>query len=175
MEKNKFTYNPKSGFKVPENYFEEFESKILGTFCPEKDMVKTIEKDTGFKVPNDYFETLDEKIFARLENPELEIKVIQFYKTRKFYYSAAIAAVFVGLISTLLFNPVQENSFDSIELSAIEAYMDSGNIDFNYNEISSIIYDEEYVFDNITKSNLSDDAVFEYLNENIEDPTLILE
>ena len=175
MEKKKFTYNLKSGFKVPENYFEDFESEMLDTFCLEPDMLNIIEKDSGFKVPSYYFETLENKIFDRIENSEAEGKVIPLYRTRKFYYYAAVAAVFVGLISTLLFNPVQKNTFDSIELSAIEAYMDSGNIDFNYNEISAIIYEEDYVFDNITKSNLSDDAVFEYLNENIEDPSIILE
>ncbi len=175
MEKKNFTYNPRSGFKVPETYFEEFESKMLGYLCLEPDMVKTMEKDSGFKVPFDYFDSLEEKVFARIENAESKGKIIPIYRTRKFYYYAAVAAIFVGLISTQLFNPVQENSFDSIELSAIEAYMDSGNIDFNYNEISSIIYEEDYVYDNITKSNLSDDAVFEYLNENIEDPAIILD
>lgn len=175
MEKNKFKYNPRSGFKVPENYFEDFESKILDSFCQEPNMVDTMEKDSGFKIPSDYFETLESKIYARIENSESKGKVIPIHRTRKFYYYAAVAAIFVGLISTQLFNPVQDNSFDSIELSAIEAYMDSGNIDFNYNEISSMIYEEDYVFDNITKSNLSDDAVFEYLNENIEDPSIILE
>lgn len=175
MEKNKFTYNPKSGFKVPENYFEDFEAKVLDSLFLEQELSKTIEKDPGFKVPLDYFETLESKIYTRIENPEFEGKVIPLYRRRKFYYSAAVAAIFVGIISTLLFKPVPGNSFDSIELSAIEAYMDSGNIDFNYSEISAIIYEEDYVFDNITKSNLSDDAVFEYLNENIEDPSLILE
>ena len=175
MENNKFTYNPKSGFKVPENYFEDFESKVLDSFCLEPDMVNTIEKDSGFKVPSDYFETLDSKIYARIENSESKGRVIPLHKKRKFYYYAAVAAIFIGLVTTQLFNPVNENSFDSIELSAIEAYMDSGNIDFNYNEISLMIYEEDYVFDNATKSNLSDDAVFEYLNENIEDPSFILE
>ena len=175
MEKNKFTYNPKSGFKVPENYFTDFESKMLGSLGVEQDMVKTIKMDSGFKVPTDYFETLESKIYAGIENSQSKGKVVPMYRTRKFYYYAAVAAVFVGLISTQLFNPIQENSFDSIELSAIESYMDSGNIDFNYNEISSIIYEEDYVFDKITTSSLSDDAVFEYLNENMEDPSIILE
>lgn len=174
MEKNKFTYNPNSGFNVPENYFEDFETKLLDSLSLEPQL-GTIEKDSGFRVPSDYFETLESKIFAGIENSESKGKIIPIYKSRKFYYYAAVAAVFIGLISTQLFNPVQEYSFDSIELSAIEAYMDSGNIDFNYNEISAIIYDEDYVFDNMTKSNLSDDAVFEYLNENIEDPSIILE
>ncbi|MFO8147318.1 MAG: hypothetical protein ACQEWG_12460 [Bacteroidota bacterium] len=175
MEKNKFTYNPRSGFKVPENYFEDFETKVLDSFCLEPDMGNSMEKDSGFRAPSGYFETLDSKIYSRIENSESKGKIIPINRTKKFYYYAAVAAIFVGLISTQLFNPVQKISFDSIELSAIEAYMDSGNIDFNYNEISSIIYEENYVFDNITKSNLSDDAVFEYLNENIEDPSLILE
>lgn len=175
MEKNKFTYNPKSGFKVPENYFEDFESNMLDSLFLEPELLKTIEKDPGYKVPSDYFETLESKIFARLENSKSKVKVIPIYRERKFYYYAAVAAIFVGLISTLLFSPVQEYSFESIELSAIEAYMDSGTIDFNYSEISSIIYDEEYVFDYSTKSNLSDDAVFEYLNENMDDSFIILE
>lgn len=175
MEKNKFTYHPRSGFKIPENYFEDFEAKALDSICLEPGGLNASGNDSGFRVPLDYFETLESKIYEEIENSESKGKVIPMHRTRKFYYYAAVAAIFVGLISTQLFNPVQDNSFDSIELSALEAYMDSGNIDFNYNEISSMIYEEDYVFDNITKSNLSDDAVFEYLNENIEDPSIILE
>ena len=175
MEKNKFTYNPKSGFKVPENYFEDFESKVLDSLFLEPKILKTVSKDSGFKIPLDYFETLESKIYTKIENSESKGKVIPIYRKRTFYYYAAVAAIFVGLISTLLFNPVQEFSFDSIEMSAIEAYMDSGKMDFNYSEISSIIYEEGYVIDINTKSNLSDDAVFEYLNENIDDPFIILD
>lgn len=143
MEKNKFTYNQRSGFRVPENYFEEFESRVFDSNCSEPGIGKG--KNTGFGIPSDYFETLEDKIYARISATESKGKVIPFYKTRKFYYSAAVAASFVGLVSTLLFKPVPENSFDSLELSAIEEYLDSGNIDFNYNEISAIIYEEDYV------------------------------
>lgn len=63
---------------------------------------------------------------------------------------------------------------DSVELSALEEYIYQESIDFNFNEITSFIYEDGYVLDNLNTSNLSDDAVFDYLSDQGENPALIL-
>lgn len=174
MKKNK-SYNPKSGFKVPENYFEEFETKMMGFLEEGRGNIDDLNKDNGFRVPNGYFETLEQRIFDKIEEPKQKGKLVSIFNRRKLYAVAAVAAIFIGIISTQLYNPASQQTFNSLDVSAMEEYIDSGNVEFEYNDISSFIYEEGYVLDNINKSEVSDEAVFDYLNENIEDPALIIE
>jgi hypothetical protein len=174
MKKYK-SYNPKSGFKVPENYFREFEAKMMASTDESQDCMDNSNKDSGFKVPQDYFATLEENILAKIEEPTKKGKVVSIFNRRKLYAAAAVAAVFIGIISTLLFKPTPQQTFNSLEISVMEDYIDSEAMEFDYNDISSFIYEEGYVLDILNDSEVSDDAVFDYLNENIEDPSLFIE
>lgn len=174
MEKNK-SYNQKSGFNVPENYFEEFEDNMLVSIKEERGIMYDLKKDSGFTMPNDYFESFEEKVFSKIEEPVKKEKVISIFSRRKLYAAAAVAAVFIGIISTLLFEPTPQQTFNSLEISGMEDYIDSGFMEIEYHDISSFIYEEGYVLDNFNDYKVSDDAVFDYLNENIEDPSLLIE
>ena len=174
MEKNK-SYNSKSGFKVPDNYFEDFEAKMMASLNEDNRILNDLKKNSGFKVPENYFENLEGKIFKKIEVPKEQGKIVSIFSRRKLYAVAAVAAVFIGIITTLLFKPVPQQNFNTLEVSAIEEYLDSGNMEFEYNDISSFIYEEGFVLDNPNNLDVSDDAVFEYLNENIEDPSIIIE
>lgn len=177
MKHNKLPYNDKSGFKVPDNYFENFEEKMMRSIG-EKPALENIpfQTNSGFKVPEFYFEDLENKIISKAEGEKKNGKLISLFTNTKLYYVAAIAAVFAGVISSVFFNPVNENfTIDGLELSAIEQYIDEGYIDFNYNEISAFMAEEDYSFDDFNTSGLSDEQVFEYLSENIEDPNILYE
>lgn len=174
MEKNK-SYNSKSGFKVPESYFEEFEAEMMASINDDEGILYDLKKESGFKIPQNYFESLEEKILDKIEEPTGKGKVVSIFSRRKLYAVAAVAAVFIGIISTLLFKPDPQQTFNSLEISAMEEYLDSGTMEFEYNDISSFIYEEGYVLDNLKISDVSDDAVFDYLNENVEDPSYIIE
>jgi len=100
--------------------------------------------------------------------------VISLFKKKKFYAAAGIAAVFIGIISTFLLKPNPVNSLDSEQISVLEEYIDGENIDLNFNEITTFIYEEGYVLDDLNTSGLSDEAVFDYINDYVEDPALIL-
>lgn len=176
MNKSQLPYHQKPGFKVPDNYFEDFESKILREVGIEKSLLEIDKIAPGFSVPNNYFETLENEILQKVESTEKKGKIISLFNTSRYYYAAAVAAVFIGIVSTLFFSPVtQDYNLDSLEFAAIENYIEEGYIDLNYNQLSSFITEEGYTYDNFYTSGLSDDEVFDYINETIEDHELLFE
>lgn len=176
MKKNKLPYPQNSGFKVPDNYFQELEARILHRVTQEGDSMESFKGQPGFVVPKDYFDQLEENILEKLELKTPAGKVIPLYKKKKFYYAASVAAVFLAIISTVLFNPVlPDYSIETIELSAIEEYIDRGYIDLNFNEISAYITEEGYAVDDFNTSGLSDEEMLDYLSENLEDQDLLFE
>ncbi len=170
MKNNKSKYHRRSGFKLPENYFQEFEMQIMDTVSAEK-ADSFPQMTSGFKVPEGYFEKFEDRLLEKIDSP----KVISLFRKRKFYYAAAIAATFIGIVSTLLLNPFGKETTNSAEVAAIEQYIDDGNLDFNSDDISTFMYDQGYVIDNISNTGINDEVVVDYLNENVEDPTLIFQ
>ena len=55
----------KSGFKVPENYFDNFDERLFKTIESE-----TLPKETGFKVPDGYFDNLEDSLLQKLNTEE---------------------------------------------------------------------------------------------------------
>jgi hypothetical protein len=56
MTKNSLK-NMETGFKVPKDYFENFEDRLLSEL-----KLKETASPSGFKLPEDYFDSLDNKI-----------------------------------------------------------------------------------------------------------------
>ncbi|HSI68864.1 MAG TPA: hypothetical protein VK941_01420 [Gillisia sp.] len=176
MKKNKLPYPQNAGFKVPENYFQDFEAQLMRKVTGDNMLDNSYKGKPGFGIPKDYFSKLDEKIIGELELSAPVVKVIPLWKKKIVYYSTAVAAVFLAIISTVLFNPVlPEYSIETVELAAIEEYIDRGYIDLNFNEISAFITEEGYAADNFNTSDLSDEEMLDYLNENIEDPETLFD
>ncbi|QED37259.1 hypothetical protein FK178_05825 [Antarcticibacterium arcticum] len=175
--KNKMLPNHhKSGFSLPENYFRDFEARLMEELNEPQVSGNAYKGDPGFKVPENYFEGFEGKVLEKLNEERTVTKVIPLYRRKKFYYAAAVAAVFTGLFSTLLFNPPGNDiNIDSLELSAIENYLDDEYLNFDKKEISVFMTDYSYTLDNFSTSRLSDEAVLEYISENVEDPNLLFE
>lgn len=166
MEENRLPYSNKSGFKVPEGYFQDFESRMM-------ERVTKDEKDFGtspFKVPQNYFEQLGDRVFEKLENPPKKGKVIPLFRRKTWSYIAGVAAVAAVFFSSVIFNDNGEIGFEDLDISAVENYLlESFDMD-NHNEAPYVDYE-------ITASanpNIDKEALFEYLNENIEEPALLL-
>lgn len=175
MKKNKLATHFKPGFKVPKNYFEDFEAKMMrAIICEQPEFEQQSQEKSGFTIPENYFDSLEDKVMAKVEGPEPRGRVISLFRKKKFYAAAGVAAVFIGIISTLLLSPNPVNSSDSEKISVLEEYIDGENMDLNFNEITSFLYEEGYVLDDLNTSGLSDEAVFDYINEHVEDPALIL-
>lgn len=174
MEENN-TYRHNSGFKVPENYFDGLEDRILASVASDSPEKRLSENTAGFRVPEGYFDSLEDRILEQVGQPAKRGALIPLFRSKKLLYAAAVAAVFIGLVSTLLLRPIAEISFDDMELSALENYIDEGYLDFNLNEITSFMYEEGYAVDNLDQPKIDNEALLEYLDENIEDPAYLLE
>ena len=176
MKKKKLSYQQKSGFQVPPNYFGDLEEIMLRKISGPEAGIDNYQASPGFTVPDNYFNSLEERILQNIEKPEEKGRVIPLFKRKSFYYAAAVAAVFIGLLWTNLFKPnVPEYTIDSVELSALENYIDEGYLDLNFNEISAYITEEGNPVENFNASALTDEEVLIYLSENVEDPDLLLE
>lgn len=177
MKDNKLPYHQKSGFKVPNDYFRNFEERLMHVVQQEEEqpeIIHTYIGKHGFTTPEGYFDSLENRILKKVE-PKPG-KVMPLYSVRKLYYAAAVAAVFIGIVSVLFINNNTSGfTMDSIELSALEIYIEEGYFDLNSYELSSFMTEEIYSFGNYSTSNLSDEAVYNYINENIEDPELLYE
>jgi len=174
MKKNKLAKHFKPGFKVPNHYFEDFEAKMMRAISFEESALEQTKEKSGFTIPENYFDSLEDQVLAKVERPEPRGMVISLFSKKKFYAAAGVAAVFIGIISTLLLNPNPLNSLDSENISVLEEYIDGESMDLNFNEITTFIYEEEYVLDDLNTTVLSDEAVFDYISEHVEDPALIL-
>ncbi len=163
MNKGKLHNIKDSGFKAPENYFDGMEDSIM-------DQIKLHQKidDTGFRTPDAYFETLEDKILAKVDQ---DVKVIPLFSKRNFVYIAGIAAALI-----LMFNIIgNRNSltFDDLEIASIENYLSEEDI--NTYELASLLTDEDLITDNFIDSELSSDALEDYLLQNATIEDLITE
>ena len=177
MENNKLPYHQKPGFKVPNDYFGNFEERIMHSLEQENkspDLLDTYIGKTGFTLPKGYFESFESQIIDKIETQPG--KVISLFSYRKIFYAAAVAAVFIGIVSTLFFrNSTTVYTIDSIELSALENYIEEGYFDLDFNELSAFMTKDGYSFGDYSTSEFSDEAVYNYIDENIEDPEFLFE
>lgn len=174
MKKKKIAYKSNPGFKVPDNYFEEFEDRMMHAVSQPTPLSDSKGK-SGFTVPQNYFESVEVKIFEKVQEQKPKATVIPLFRKRKFYYAASVAAVFIGIISTLLLKPNPELTVGSIEYSALEYFIEEGSMDLNFNEISSFMFEEDYVLEDLYDSNLNEEELFNYLSENVDYADLLEE
>ena|SRR5690606_30794801 len=177
MKNNKLPYHINPGFKIPEQYFQDFENRLMEAI--QKDNASPVSMETysgrsGFSMPEGYFSNLEDRILDKINKDQP--KIIPLFPARKMFYAAAVAAVFIGIISTMFFRDVTTvYTMDSIELSALENYIEEGYFDLDYNELSAFMTEEGYSFGNYNTDGISDEAVYNYINENIEDPEFLFE
>lgn len=177
MKTNRPKYSHKSGFKVPEDYFGNLEDKMLDNFNMQES-VELKSTGSGFKVPDGYFDTLEEKITSRTK--QQKPRVISLFKKEYIFYAAAVIALFALLLGDFFKSGSNQNiGWDDIELSAMENYIDEGYemgfIDLNSSEYSDFILNGGQLVQEEDFNSVNSDAVFEYIDENLEDPAFILE
>ncbi|MBZ9729369.1 hypothetical protein LB467_06685 [Salegentibacter sp. JZCK2] len=171
MKKNSLSYNPKSGFKAPSKYFEGLEDELL-------DMVKLSEnlgekKSTGFTTPKGYFDGLEDELLEKVSKKEPKVRTL--FTKEVFLYAASIAAMVIAFASTFYINPETQTSWENLELSVMENYIDDNNIDFSTGEMSNYIFQQGYIIDDADLNTINSEAMMNYLDENIEDPLYILD
>ena len=181
MKKNKLPYHQDPGFKVPPNYFEDLEERLLNAAASENSLRSIEKKKIGFIIPENYFDDLERRVLQKIEGKQVikeeKGKLIPLISREAIYYVAAVAAIFIFIFSTIDLNPKveQEYNMNSVELSALEEYINNGYLDFNFMEVTSFLSEEDYVLQDFDTADFSDEEVLNYLTENIEDPNLLLE
>jgi Glu-tRNA(Gln) amidotransferase subunit E-like FAD-binding protein len=147
-----------STFKTPEDYFENFEDL---TFSKLKATALLTNEHSN--IPTDYFKTVEDRVFTRLKE---EKKVISIKKLVGYIAPLAVAASLL-LIFTL--NTKQETvTFDSLATAEIEAFINSGLVDLDPDNVTAAFTDVELANTSLTTS-LTENEVLDYLaNEDIE-------
>jgi len=171
MKMNLEKYNKNSGFKIPNKYMEDFETNLFEKL--EITSAKSKESKSGFQVPVDYFNTLEDNIQGRLDSANTRGKLIPLFSKKQLYYASVIAAIFLILFSTVLLKTPKASDLNELDYAAMEQYIEEEDLD--YIDISNLIYEEGLIMDDFNSYSLNDQAVFDYLSENVEDSGLIIE
>tara|TARA_R110001583_G_scaffold4351_2_gene25174 strand:+ start:8828 stop:9448 length:621 start_codon:yes stop_codon:yes gene_type:complete len=177
----------KSGFEIPDTYFETVEKAVLSELNVDKIQSNTtkeifttpenyfnsieaiviarlksevIHKNIENSIPKNYFDSIEETVLTKISASS---KIIQL-KTRltKFIVPIAIAA------SILLIFVLNDNSttvsFDSLTLNEVENWIANGSIDYDALSIASM-YPEIELKNEIFTISVSDNEVLNYLYE----------
>ncbi|WP_445956429.1 hypothetical protein [Yeosuana sp.] len=159
MKKTRIEDIKETGFRVPDNYFKDFEDTLLS----ELKLKETVGK-SGFKVPADYFESLDESIYSSISEKK-QVKVINLFSWKKAIYTTSIAASLI-LMFTVLYNKKDSLTLDSIETASIENYI--LNEDIESTDMSSLLTNEDLAdFDNV-EINFNSESLENYVFDNVE-------
>jgi hypothetical protein len=161
----------KSGFKAPENYFENFETELFIRLKEEK-----FPKKSGFEVPDGYFDSLETTLLEKVNKKEVLSnetgKVISLFPKRYYAYTAAIAACL--LVAVTLFNSKQNvSSIDTIQIGLIDKYIEEGNLNLDLYELTSYLEVDDIEIVDFDNQYFSQNTLEEYLLENTDEEILI--
>lgn len=149
----------KTGFSIPENYFNALEKDIETKIIEE-----SFNKKTPFKVSNSYFDDIESIVLEKTVNYENTSKVINFkQRVLQIIPYAAVASIilFIGL-NTFIFTPEETVSFDTISDTEIEYWLNENSI--STNEIATLL-ENEIADENIFSfTNIDDDIYEDYIN-----------
>ena len=169
MKKNRLTSGRGSGFKLPENYFEQFESRMMQKIAPEERSILP-KKSEPFSVPAGYFEAFENRMLQKVKTESKEPKVIPLFSKRNLSYVAGVAAVLAVLLTSSLLDKPAGNSYEDLNLAAVENYLFET---FEMSEAAEtpFILEEEVNWNE--DAEIDKDALLEYLSENVEEPAIL--
>ncbi|QKX06254.1 hypothetical protein HN014_15490 [Aquimarina sp. TRL1] len=172
--KNKKQHTNTSPFKVPKNYFEEFDTKLFDAIEHQQSNEIPIDLSTGFKTPETYFDTLENKILNTVTATPKKTKVISLFSKRKIFLFSSIAAM-IALLITIYTNHNTEETINSLDIADIQNYLLEDVIDISYTDIAEMIDDtDEISF--IEELQINDESLIEYLSEEeLDDDNIYLD
>lgn len=156
-----------TGFKTPENYFEDFDAQLF-----RKVDEINLPKSAGFKAPENYFENLEEQVLNSVKNSEKPSKVVSLFPKKYFGYAAAVAASLI--IGFAVFNNKSNNeNLDALQLATIDDYIEEGNLNLDLYDVTTFINDEDIANLDLETQKFSEATLKNYLLENMDEETLI--
>ncbi|MDO6597047.1 hypothetical protein Q4512_08975 [Oceanihabitans sp. 2_MG-2023] len=147
-----------SGFKVPKNYLENFEASILSQAKLKEKVTKS-----GFTIPKGYLKNVEDTILTKVHKEE-SVKVIPLFSKRNIIYISSIAAVIALLFN--LSNINTKATYDSLSLETVENYI--LNEDYSTDDLASLFTNVDLLEEDFNTISFSDEAMQEYLNNNLE-------
>ena len=161
--KNKLNNIQGSGFKVPQDYFNNLEEKNF-TNAHLDEAVEGI-NSTGFDVPKGYFDSIENEISSKLQ--QTETKVISLFSKRNLVYISSVAAAVVILFAVFI-NQTHVESINDLDVELVENYMLDEDLD-TY-ELAYLLTEEEITTINheIFSETYNDVILEDYLLENID-------
>jgi len=156
--------NKNSGFKLPENYLENFNDSLLDKISSQEE-IKLPNKD-GFVVPKDYFNTLHKNFSDKLEDTPTKVTPLKFYK--KYYYSAIAAAAIVLLFAGINLNKTADYSIDDIANSDIDSYIDYTDLNFSSYEIAEVVPVGNLNITDILDAGINEENIIDYLEYDLD-------
>jgi len=157
----KLPNNP--GFKTPKNYFDNLEEKIFDQILIEDNKFSE-NIATGFIIPENYFYSLDEKLLKKVSVPD-ETKVIRLFSKKNLLTAASIAAIFIFSFYLIKPNTTNTLTFDDIEYTTLEEYLNTEDIDISALELVDLYEVDTSELDNISFFNIEDENILEYLSD----------
>ena len=158
-----------SGFNTPKKYFEDFKDRLFHKLRED-----LIPKESGFTTPKEYFDQLDSSILKNTDTTVHPSKVIQLFSKRTLAYAIAIAACATLIVSITNRNG-SVNTIGNIELTSIESYIEEGNLDMDSYDIASLLGNKELINIISEKEYISEEVIEDYLLEQIEDASILIE
>lgn len=153
----------KSGFSMPESYFEEIEKDIFIKISEEN-----ISGKNSFEVPQNYFSTIEDKIL--LKTTKKEVNVIPLQRIISF---SAVASILL-FVSFLIFNKSNTVSLDNISVAEIENWYNNSYGITNNNELAVLLEDSDFTNTEISSITINETVLEDYFNS-IDSSELIKE
>lgn len=173
-----FDQPSKSGMKVPEGYFEDFDATIMAKISSSS-AESQVQPKSGMKVPDGYFEDFEASMMAKIEasSAESQTPVIAIQKKVNYSWVVVALATAAALIwgAFWIYSPESEptDDFAQIEITT-EDWTYLGDVD-DYLLAENFTLEELNEIELVETSNVSSEDLYEYLvDENISDYTLSL-
>ncbi|GAB2772954.1 hypothetical protein [Salinimicrobium soli] len=171
MKEKQLPYHQKTGFKVPENYFQDFEARMMQKVTAENTETKLT--NNPFKVPENYFEEFESRLMNKVQEEPRQVKVVSLFSRKHLSFVSGIAAVLAILFYTTVLNSPSDSGYEDIDMVALENYL-LETLELENPEETPMINGREFSFASSANSNLDNEAVLQYLQENIDEPSILL-
>ena len=164
---DKLKHIKNSGFKTPDNYFNNLEDTIFSKLNTNSNLDSL--DGHGFNVPDDYFSTIEDKVLNKLPFKEKEVKVVSLFNRRNILYFSGVAASIVLMFS--IFTNETETISEELDYDLIANYIMEQNV--STYELADLLTDEDLtnINSDIVNEAFDDDSLENYLldNVNLED------
>ncbi|MGY0392771.1 hypothetical protein ACW5R3_09480 [Bizionia sp. KMM 8389] len=159
MNSNELKNIKQSGFKTPDNYFQNFEDNLLSEIAIQEQC-----DSAGFKVPDNYFENFNVSTKNLTPQENSSSKVIPLFAKKSWLYAASIAAIAILVFTLPDFN--QPVNFSTLDNDSIENYILAN--DYEATEFNNLITDPAAFENTIYNEALSDTSLENYMYNNSE-------